>query len=81
MTTQERTIDLCDFFFYSEARGRHRKNAHAYLTEKIAYPDSGSFFDKSLGVTKFLFRLPRAEKYVTPIGMSIALTTGRDALL
>jgi len=81
MTNQERLGDLCEFFFYSDASGRRRKSADAYLTERIAYPDAGSRFDNRLGAIKFLFRLPQAEKLVTPIGMAIALKAGRNALL
>jgi GNAT superfamily N-acetyltransferase len=75
-------MDICDTFLYSESIGLNRKNTVRYLSERIGYPDECSDFDKILGPTKYLFRIPLVNVPLTSCAANyLTAKKGYDILL
>lgn len=72
--------DLCDTFLYSESSGDDKKAALTYLTNIIAYPDIGSEFDKKVGLTKYIFRIPAVNVLVSEKLIGVLHEKGYDTL-
>ena len=66
---------------YLHSNSMQKKKTAAYLIGKMAYPDKGSGFDRSIGVGKYIFRTPILNRLILSAAAWYFPKKGYDALL